>query len=155
MKFNVVSKNGTRQEEMELKSLLVVGFAGKDIEKTMEHIRELEAEGVKCPRKVPVLYQCDPQIVTEKDEIEVIGHKTSGEVEYLILVKDGKYAIERGRLLSTFKSRLFALQIRSGLAVGFKRCTGGRLFIGQGFDGIGPFQEHFNGFELLRGFAAG
>ena len=32
---------------MKLKSLLVVGFAGKDIEKTMEHIRELEAEGVK------------------------------------------------------------------------------------------------------------
>lgn len=96
MKFNVVSKNGTRQEEMELKSLLVVGFAGKDIEKTMEHIRELEAEGVKCPRKVPVLYQCDPQIVTEKDEIEVIGHKTSGEVEYLILVKDGKYYIGVG-----------------------------------------------------------
>ena len=96
MKFNVVSKNGTRQEEMELKSLLVVGFAGKDIEKTMEHIRELEAEGVKCPSKVPVLYQCDPQIVTEKDEIEVIGHKTSGEVEYLILVKDGKYYIGVG-----------------------------------------------------------
>ena len=34
MKFNVVTKEGTRQEEMELQSLLVVGFAGKDIEKT-------------------------------------------------------------------------------------------------------------------------
>ena len=50
MKFNVVSKNGTRQEEMELKSLLVVGFAGKDIEKTMEHIagsrrRKMPAQG--------------------------------------------------------------------------------------------------------------
>lgn len=42
MKFNVVTKEGTRQEEMELKNLLVVGFAGKDIEKTMEHIHELE-----------------------------------------------------------------------------------------------------------------
>ena len=35
MKFNVVTKEGTRHEEMELKNLLVVGFAGKDIEKTM------------------------------------------------------------------------------------------------------------------------
>ena len=33
MKFNVVTKEGSRQEEMVLKNLLVVGFAGKDIEK--------------------------------------------------------------------------------------------------------------------------
>lgn len=96
MKFNVVTKEGTRQEEMELKGLLVVGFAGKDIEKTMEHIHELEAEGIKCPRKVPVLYQCEKQILTDKDEIEVIGHKTSGEVEYLILIKDNKIYIGVG-----------------------------------------------------------
>lgn len=96
MKFNVVTKEGTRQEEMELQSLLVVGFAGKDIEKTMEHIHELEAEGIKCPRKVPVLYQCERQILTDKDEIEVIGDKTSGEVEYLILVKDSKIYIGVG-----------------------------------------------------------
>ena len=96
MKFNVVTKEGTRQEEMELQSLLVVGFAGKDIEKTMEHIHELEAEGIKCPRKVPVLYQCERQILTDKDEIEVIGDKTSGEGEYLILVKDGKIYIGVG-----------------------------------------------------------
>ena len=62
----------------------------------MEHIHELEAAGIKCPRKVPVLYQCEKQILTEKDEIEVIGHKTSGEVEYLILIKDGKTYIGIG-----------------------------------------------------------
>ena len=77
MKFNVVTKEGSRQEEMVLKNLLVVGFAGKDIEKTMEHIHELEEAGIKCPRKVPVLYQCEKQILTEKDEIEVIGNKTA------------------------------------------------------------------------------
>ncbi len=96
MKFNVITKEGTRCEEMELKNLLVVGFAGKDIEKTMEHIHELEAEGIKCPRKVPVLYQCEKQILTDKNEIEVIGNKTSGEVEYLILIKDGKIYIGVG-----------------------------------------------------------
>lgn len=96
MKFNVVTKEGTRQEEMELKNLLVVGFAGKDIEKTMEHIHELEEAGIKCPRKVPVLYQCEKQNLTEKDEIEVIGNKTSGEVEYLILIKNGKIYIGVG-----------------------------------------------------------
>ena len=54
MKFNLVTKEGTRQEEMVLKNLLVVGFAGKDIEKTMEHIHELEEAGIKCRAK----YRC-------------------------------------------------------------------------------------------------
>ncbi len=96
MKFNVINAKGTRQEEVALKNLIVVGFAGKDIEKTMEHIRELEEEGIKCPKKVPVVYQCEKQLLTRKEEIEVIGDKTSGEVEYTILVKDGKYYIGIG-----------------------------------------------------------
>ena len=43
-----------------------------------------------------MLYQCEKQILTEKKEIEVIGDKTSGEVEYLILLKDGRIYIGVG-----------------------------------------------------------
>lgn len=75
---------------------MVVGFSGKDVEKTMEHIHELEKEGVKCPSEVPVPYQCDPQIVTRKEIIDVIGPKTSGEAEYLILCHEGKFYIGIG-----------------------------------------------------------
>ena len=62
----------------------------------MEHIRELEEEGIKCPKSVPVLYQCSKEILTTSKVIEVIGQKTSGEVEYLILVHDNKYYIGVG-----------------------------------------------------------
>lgn len=96
MKYNLITKQGTTQEELELNNLIVVGFAGKDIEKTMEHIRELEAEGIKCPKTVPVVYQCSKEILTTADTIEVIDEKTSGEVEYLVLVRDGKYYIGIG-----------------------------------------------------------
>ena len=96
MEFTVVTKNGNTTDSMELKNLIVVGFAGRDIAKTMEHIRELEEEGIKCPAKVPVVYQCSKEIITHAAEIEVIAQKTSGEVEYLILVKDGKYYIGLG-----------------------------------------------------------
>ena len=80
----------------DIKNLMVVGFSGKDVEKTMEHIHELEKEGVKCPSEVPVPYQCDPQIVTRKEVIDVIGPKTSGEAEYLILCHEGKFYIGIG-----------------------------------------------------------
>lgn len=96
MKYNVISTTGTEAKEIELESLIVVGFAGKDVKKTMEHIKELEEEGIKCPKTVPVVYQCSKEILTTSNEIEVIGDKTSGEVEYLVLVEDGKYYIGLG-----------------------------------------------------------
>ncbi len=96
MDFKIISRKGQYTVSAEIKHLMVVGFSGKDVEKTMEHIHELEAAGVKCPRDVPVPYQCDPQIVTRKDTIDVIGGKTSGEAEYLILCHGGKFYIGIG-----------------------------------------------------------
>lgn len=96
MDFKIISKKGQYTINTEIAHLMVVGFSGKDVAKTMEHIHELEAAGVKCPRDVPVPYQCDPQIVTRKDTIDVIGGKTSGEAEYLILCHEGKFYIGIG-----------------------------------------------------------
>lgn len=96
MNFTIVTKNGKKSISVDIKNLMVVGFSGKDIAKTMEHIKELEKEGVKCPKDVPVPYQCDPQIVTRKPVIDVIGSKTSGEAEYLILCHEGKFYIGIG-----------------------------------------------------------
>lgn len=96
MKYNLITKQGATEKEFNLEKLIVVGFAGKDIEKTMEHIHELEAEGIKCPKTVPVVYQCSKEILTNSHTIDVIADKTSGEVEYLILVDNGKYYIGIG-----------------------------------------------------------
>lgn len=96
MKYNLITKQGTTEQEFNLDKLIVVGFAGKDVKKTMEHIHELEAEGIKCPKSVPVVYQCSKAILTTDDTIDVIADKTSGEVEYLVLVRDGKYYIGIG-----------------------------------------------------------
>lgn len=96
MDFTIVTKDGKKTLSVDIKNLMVVGFSGKDIAKTMEHIKELEKEGVKCPKDVPVPYQCDPQIVTRKSVIDVIGGKTSGEAEYLILCHAGKFYIGIG-----------------------------------------------------------
>lgn len=96
MKYNLITKQGATEKEFNLEKLIVVGFAGKDIEKTMEHIQELEAEGIKCPKTVPVVYQCSKEILTNSHTIDVIADKTSGEVEYLILVDNGKYYIGIG-----------------------------------------------------------
>lgn len=96
MKYNLITKQGKTEQKIDLDKLIVVGFAGRDIKKTMEHIHELEAEGIKCPKSVPVIYQCAKEILTTNDNIDVIADKTSGEVEYLVLIRDGKYYIGLG-----------------------------------------------------------
>lgn len=96
MKFNLVTSEGTVSKVASIEKLIVVGFAGRDIEKTLEHIRELEAEGIPCPKSVPVVYECSKEILTTATSLDVIGDKTSGEVEYLVLVQDGKYYIGLG-----------------------------------------------------------
>jgi len=96
MKITVDTNGNLETLEFELENLIVVGFAGKDIEKTMEHIKELEAEGIKCPKTVPVIYQCSKTTLTNDKNIEVIGNKTSGEVEYLVLIQNGEYYIGIG-----------------------------------------------------------
>jgi hypothetical protein len=96
MNFTVVTQKGTESLELAVDKLLVIGFAGRNVEKTMEHIKELEEEGIKCPKRVPVVYRCSKEILTTADTIEVVGHKTSGELEFLAIIKDGKTYIGLG-----------------------------------------------------------
>lgn len=51
------------------------------------HIKELEFLGILAPQKVPVMYWIDPERVSTKKTLYVIGNKTSGEVEFF-LAKD-------------------------------------------------------------------
>jgi hypothetical protein len=96
MEWSVVIKEGRKPLSFDVKRLIVVGFAGRDVEKTMEHIRELEAEGIKCPAEVPVVYECSPALLTQAPAIEVVAGASSGEVEYLVIKHAGKTYIGLG-----------------------------------------------------------
>jgi hypothetical protein len=96
MEWSIVSREGEKSLSFDVKRLIVVGFAGRDVEKTMEHIRELEAEGIKCPKEVPVVYECSPALLTRAAAIEVVAGASSGEVEYLALQHAGKTYIGLG-----------------------------------------------------------
>ncbi|MDR1934394.1 MAG: DUF2848 domain-containing protein [Candidatus Accumulibacter sp.] len=96
MEWSVVTREGRKRLSFEVKRLIVVGFAGRDVEKTMEHIRELEAEGIKCPKEVPVVYECSPALLTQAPATEVVAGASSGEVEYLVLKHAGKTYIGLG-----------------------------------------------------------
>ncbi|MDR7079463.1 hypothetical protein J2Y03_004521 [Neobacillus niacini] len=76
------------QKEIKVKHVYCIGYAGRNIEKTMEHIVELEKIGVPRPTEVPTLYPVRRNSLSQTEEIEVLGDKTSGEAEIVLVFGD-------------------------------------------------------------------
>ena len=89
MCFTVQGKNGEKPLELNYERVFAIGYAGRNIEKTMEHIKELErALGVPAPKKIPTIFQCGNYVLTQEKKLAFVGEKTCGEVEYVIVIKD-------------------------------------------------------------------
>lgn len=68
--------------------LVNAGYVGRDQDEVRRHIEELAKKGIPAPRKTPTLYPVSCRMLTTDPEIEVYSGETSGEVEYVLLVKD-------------------------------------------------------------------
>lgn len=91
-KINLIvnGKEGLRNLEFEVKKLLLAGYASRDQESVRKHIEELKKIGVPAPSKVPMIFRVAPYLLTFDEKIEVGNEKTSGEVEYVILIDKDK-----------------------------------------------------------------
>lgn len=97
MDFTLVTKQGRRPLTVSYDNLFAIGYAGRNMEKTMQHIKELEkALGVPAPKKIPTIFQCSNLLLTQDADFHVIGDRTCGEVEYIIVRCDGKLYIGLG-----------------------------------------------------------
>ena len=77
-------------------TLIIAGFTGSNTEKVKEHLVELQKQGIKVPDEIPSFYRIPSENATQSDEISVVGGKTSGEIEPVLVVKDGSYFISLG-----------------------------------------------------------
>ncbi|MGI8527661.1 MAG: DUF2848 domain-containing protein [Pseudolabrys sp.] len=71
-----------------IKTLIIAGWTGQNVVALEAHIKELEALGVPRPKSVPIFYRVAASLLTNDDEIEVMGDKSSGEVEYVLYALD-------------------------------------------------------------------
>ncbi len=70
--------------------LVIAGWTGRNREHVEAHIRELAAAGVPRPSRTPVFYRAAPSLLVTADCIDVVGPRTSGEVEFvLVMHSDG------------------------------------------------------------------
>ena len=80
----------------EIRHLVIAGWTGRDAAAVERHIRELEAIGVKRPKSTPIFYRAAAALMTTADSIEVLGDKSSGEVECVVYAIGGRLWVGLG-----------------------------------------------------------
>lgn len=98
MKLDVTlaSLSGRAPLALEVRDLVIAGWAGRDRDAMEHHIRELEALGVKRPATTPTFYRVSANRLTTGDRIECNGPASSGEVETVIFAQGGRLYVGIG-----------------------------------------------------------
>jgi hypothetical protein len=78
-----------RAANVALRQAVIAGWTGRDTEAVEKHIKELEVLGVKRPATTPIFYRVGAARLTTEESIEVLGEKSSGEVEFVLLQTQG------------------------------------------------------------------
>jgi hypothetical protein len=70
---------------VEIDTLVIAGWAGRDAQAIQAHIDELAALGVAPPSSTPCFYRVAADQLTQADTVEVLGTHTSGEIECVLM----------------------------------------------------------------------
>ncbi|HRP03853.1 MAG TPA: DUF2848 family protein [Opitutaceae bacterium] len=104
--LDIVRPSGTTAVVFEPRRMINAGYVGRDQAAVRQHIEELRREGVAPPPSVPMLYPMALSSLTTDSRIEVVEPRTSGEIEFVLLVEGCRVLVGVGsdhtdRLLET------------------------------------------------------
>lgn len=89
LKFYLETMGREEEIHFEMRRMVNAGYTGRNQEAVRKHIEELKKEGIPAPESTPTAYEVISKLLYFDDEIEVIGDKTSGEAEYVLLCAGG------------------------------------------------------------------
>ncbi|SEW47267.1 Protein of unknown function [Cognatiyoonia koreensis] len=75
---------------LEIQSVVIAGWTGRNLQAVQHHIDELAMLGIAPPSQVPLYYRVSHTLLCQSESIEVLGTGTSGEVEPLLIQQNGK-----------------------------------------------------------------
>src|SRR5579862_6412390 len=94
--LTLMSDAHTTRRAVAIDDAVVAGWTGRDAAAVEKHIKELEALGVKRPASTPIFYRVSAARLTTDAEIEVVGERSGGEVEFVLLRHDGRMWVGTG-----------------------------------------------------------
>ena len=96
LNLTLQSHNSATSRNVPIDDLVVAGWTGRDPAAVEKHIRELERLGVKRPATTPIFYRVSAARLTTEAEIEVVGERSGGEVEFVLLQHGGRLWVGAG-----------------------------------------------------------
>ena len=90
IQLTVAGKDQDHPLDFYFTRMINAGFVGRDQQEVQRHLSELAEKGIPCPSSTPVLYPVICRTLTTNTHIEVYGHKTSGEVEYILYIRNSQ-----------------------------------------------------------------
>lgn len=83
--FERISQAGRDRIAVEIDTLIIAGWAGRDAAAIEHHIEELAALGIPRPSTTPVYYRVAAATLTQAECFVVLGPDSSGEVEPVVV----------------------------------------------------------------------
>jgi hypothetical protein len=96
LNLTLQSDHSATPRQVPIDELVVAGWTGRDPAAVEKHIKELERLGVKRPATTPIFYRVSAARLTTDAEIEVVGERSGGEVEFLLLQHGGRLWVGTG-----------------------------------------------------------
>ncbi len=84
--FTLQEHKKSRPIQFEYTRMVNAGFVGRNQNEVQKHVQELAAKGIPAPTETPTLYPVLCRTLSMDSSIETYGSKTSGEVEYVLLI---------------------------------------------------------------------
>jgi hypothetical protein len=88
LQFERETTAGIKNGPATIDALIIAGWTGRDVAALEAHIKELEALGVQRPKSTPIFYRVAAALLTNADEIQVMGNESSGEIEPVVFSLD-------------------------------------------------------------------
>ena len=88
--FNLTSSAGTKSCPTVISNAIIAGWTGRNKVAMEEHIEELFAMGIARPASTPIYYRVAATRLNQDVAIEVVGNDSSGEVEFIMVMIDGR-----------------------------------------------------------------
>jgi uncharacterized protein DUF2848 len=85
LQFDRIAKGRADRVSVEINTLIIAGWAGRDAAAIEHHIEELAALGIPRPSTAPLYYRVAAQTLTQAARLTVLGPDSSGEVEPLVV----------------------------------------------------------------------
>jgi hypothetical protein len=85
--LEVMSEGQSFPLKLRVRRMVNAGYVGRNLNAIEAHIEELRREGIPPPPSVPMIFPVLSHNITTENQIEVIGNRTSGEVEFVLLLE--------------------------------------------------------------------